>query len=370
MTYKSPRGDSKLGNPVGSLVMLKKKTASASPNTEASPKISKQLTKLDAGAKVEGNETNLFGPQIQSLMQRMIDQGSYSIHPKVDSKGIIYPEINSIFPDKSDAEARTFLDQLVKGGILNSKLLDKVIVCPTCSSASVFSKYNCPRCSSFDIGKALIIEHMRCGFIGSLEKFRKGNELICPKCKGLVTESEYRKIGTSFECDSCGSRFEAPKISHKCNSCDDVFTFKEAKYEPIFDYSISDETKRSLAGGRIPLSSIAATLKGKGYEVGIKADLVGKSGATHTFDIIARKVEKLIVANFTFEPKEEDIIGLFAKKYDIDPTLTLLISLNAPSKEEEAVSKAYGVKILYSAGMTSIGDQILKLAESQEHVAN
>jgi uncharacterized CHY-type Zn-finger protein len=343
--------------------MLKKKSPSASPNNDASPKRVNQLTKLEAEPKDEGNQNNLFGPQIQSLMQRMIDKGSYSIHPRVDSKGITYPEISSIFPDKTELESKAFLDQLVQNGTLNSKLLDKVIVCPTCSGASVYSKYNCPRCSSFNIGKALIIEHMRCGFIGSQEKFRKGNELVCPKCKGLVTEAEYRKIGTSFECDSCGSRFEAPKISHKCNSCDDVFTFKEAKYEPIFDYSISDDTKRSLAGGRIPLSTIATALRGKGYEVGIKADLVGKSGATHNFDIIARKSDKLIVANFTFEPKEEDIIGLFAKKYDIDPTLTLLISLNPPSKEEEAVSKAYGVKILYSAGMTSIGDQILKLVE-------
>jgi uncharacterized CHY-type Zn-finger protein len=346
--------------------MLRKKSPSNSVSIDANPETIKLPSKIDSERKEGANETSLFGPQVQSLMQRMIDQGTYSIHPKVDSKGITYPEIVAIFPDKTDAEGREFLDRLVQGGILNSKLLDKVIVCPTCSSASVYSKYNCPRCSSFDIGKVSIIEHIRCGFIGSLEKFRKGTQLICPKCKGLVTESDYKKIGTSFECDSCGSRFEAPRISHKCNSCDDVFTFKEAKYEPIFDYSISDETKRSLAGGRIPLASIAATLKGKGYEVGIKADLVGKSGATHTFDIIARKADKLIVANFTFEPKEEDIIGLFAKKYDIDPTFTLLISLSAPSKEEEAVSKAYGVKILYSAGMTPIGDQILKLVDSEK----
>jgi uncharacterized CHY-type Zn-finger protein len=299
-------------------------------------------------------------------MQRMVDQSSYSIHPKVDSKGIIYPEIASAFPNKTETETRDFLEKLVQSHILNFRLLDKVILCPTCSSASVYSKYNCPRCSSFDIGKASIIEHIRCGFIGSLEKFRKGSQLICPKCNGIVTEIEYRKIGTSFECNSCNSRFEAPKISHKCNSCDDVFTSREARYEPIFEYTLSEQTKKALAGGRIPLSSIASTLREKGYDVGVKADLVGKSGATHTFDIIARKADKLVVAKFTFEPKEEDIIGLFAKKYDIDPTYTLLIALNPPSKEEEAVSKAYGVKILYSSGQIPIGEQIAKLIEARE----
>ncbi len=51
---------------------------------------------------------------------------------------------------------------------------------------------------------------------------------------------------------------------------------------------------------------------------GLKSDLIGKSGATHNFDIVARKGADSVVANFTFEPKEEDIIGLFAKKYDVD----------------------------------------------------
>jgi uncharacterized CHY-type Zn-finger protein len=348
--------------------LLKKKTASGSLDIQANSKTGSSSSGK-TGEEQKGDseaDATLFQPEVQSLMKKMVDQGSYTINPKIDSKGITYPEIHAVFPNKTDAEAREFLDHLKANGILNSKLLDKVIVCPTCSSASVFSKYNCPRCSSFDIGKASIIEHTRCGFIGSLEKFRKGSELICPKCKGLVSEIEYKKIGTSFECESCSSRFEAPRISHKCNACDDVFTFREAKYEPIYEYSLSEETKRNLAGGRIPLASIASALKSNGFDVGIKADLVGKSGATHTFDIIARKRNTLIVANFTFQPKEEDIIGLFAKKYDIDPTYTLLIALSAPSKEEEAVSKAYGVKILYSAGTSSIAEQITKLVEPEK----
>lgn len=293
----------------------------------------------------------------------MIDRGSYSISPEVTAKGITFTELATLYPERTDSEVRGFLDSLVSEGVLNSKLRDKVIICPTCSSALVYSKYNCPRCSSFDIGKASIVEHMRCGYIGSIEKFHKGSQLICPKCKGTVADVDYKKIGTSFECNACGSRFESPKISHKCNSCEDVFTYKEARYDSVYELSLSEETKRNLAGGRIPLGSIAALLKDEGFDVGIKSDLVGKSGVTHVFDIIARKGKQLVVANFTFEPKEEDIIGLFAKKYDIDPTLTLLISLSAPSKAEEAVSKAYGVKILFPSGTVPLGEQIIRLLE-------
>jgi len=306
-------------------------------------------------------EALLVNQEVQSVVQRMVDLGVYLITPRLDTKGLTYPALSNVFPDKSESEIDDFLGKLRSAGILKSKLLDKVIVCPTCGSPSVYSKYNCPRCSSFDIGKASIIEHVRCGYIGSKEKFQKGTLLICPKCKNTVGEVDYRKIGTSFECNSCGSRFEAPRMSQKCNSCDDVFTYKEARYEPIFEFELSEETKRSVAKGTLPLGSIVTTLKEAGFEVGLKSDLIGKSGATHNFDIVARKGSALVVANFTFEPKEEDIIGLFAKKYDVDPTFTLLIALTPPSKEEEAVSKAYAVTIVSSSGSRSIGEQIIDL---------
>jgi hypothetical protein len=296
-------------------------------------------------------------------MERMIEEGVYLIQPKIDSKGIAFPFVANLFPEKTGEEIHEFLARLVSEATLSQRLLDRVIECPLCRSSSVFSKYNCPRCSSYDIGKASIIEHIRCGYIGSQDKFQKDNQLICPKCKGLVTELDHKKIGSSFECNSCLSRFESPKINHKCQTCENVFTFREAIYEPVFEYSLTEETKKIAAKGSIPLGSIAKALRDKGFEVGVRSDVLGKSGAIHKFDIIARKGTSLIVANFAFEPKEEDIIGLFAKKYDIDPTLTLLIALTSPSKEEEAVSKAYGVRILTSNGTKSVSEEMLDLYE-------
>jgi uncharacterized OB-fold protein len=306
----------------------------------------------------------LVNPDVQAMIQKMVDQGVYSMSSKLEKGGIVYPILQELFPKKSSKEMNDFLDELTRAGILKSRLLDKVIICPTCGSPSVYSKYNCPRCSSFDIGKTVIIEHIRCGFIGSRDKFQNGDVLICPKCKNLVADNDYRKIGTSFECKSCGTRFEAPRMSHKCNSCEDVFTYKEARYDPIFEFDLSDETKRTVAKGTLPLASIIATLKQDGFDVGSKRDILGKSGATHTFDIVAKKGSVLVVGNFAFEPKEEDIIGLFAKKYDVDPTFTILIALTMPTKDEDTVSKAYGVKIISPMGSHTIGKQIAELVDS------
>jgi len=321
----------------------------------------KQLSKQDTASD---KDALLLNVDVQAMVQKMVDRGIYSISSVLERGGIVYPILKELFPIKSEKEVSDFLDELTRAGILKSRLVDKVILCPTCGSPSVYSKYNCPRCSSFDIGKAVIIEHIRCGFIGSKDKFQTKDVLICPKCKNIVTENDYRKIGTSFECKSCGSRFESPRMSHKCNSCDDVFTYKEARYEPLYEFELSEETRRTVARGTLPLASIIATMKESGFDIGSRRDILGKSGAMHTFDIVAKKRDVVVVANFAFEPKEEDIIALFAKKYDVDPTITLLIALTPPTKEEETVSKAYGVKIISPVATSSIGKQIVELADS------
>lgn len=314
---------------------------------------------------IADKEAILLDPEVQGMIQKMIERGLYSLTSKLEREGITYPMLRDLFA-KSGRETSEFLDRLTKAGILNSRLLDKVIICPTCGSSSVSSKYNCPRCSSFDIGKALIIEHIRCGFIGSMDKFQIDQTFVCPKCKNAVADNDYRKIGASFECNSCGTRFESPRVSHKCNSCEDVFTYKEAKYEPLYEFELTEDTKRRVARGTLPLSSIISTLNDDGFRVASKQELLGKSGATHNFDIVARKEKILIVANFAFEPKEEDIIGLFAKKYDVDPTFTILIALTPPTKDEESVSKAYGVKIISPTNTDPIGKQIVELVKSPE----
>ena len=313
-----------------------------------------------------GDEKNalLVDNDVHELMQYLVRKGKLVITPELDANGIHYPIFSSIFPNKKETEVAQLLEKLATSGLLKFKLLDKVIVCPTCGSPQVHSKYNCPRCNSFDIGKAPIIEHTRCGYIGSKEKFVKANILVCPKCKNDVGMKEYKNIGTSFECNSCGSRFESPKISHKCDSCEDVFTYKEARYEPVRAFELTEDAKRNVAKGTLPLESIMKTMEENGFEVGLRSRLIGKSGATHNFDLIARKGRTLVVANFAFEPREEDIIGLFAKKYDVNPTFTVLVALSPPTKEEDAVSKAYDVKVVTPSGSRSIGEELVHLVNS------
>ena len=115
----------------------------------------------------------LMDSEVQKLIQYMVEKGEYAISPQITAKGMSYPMLTTVFLGKSETEVSDLLSKLTDSGLLKSRLFDKVIVCPTCGSPHVYSKYNCPRCDSFDIGKAPIIEHTRCGYIGSKEKFLK-----------------------------------------------------------------------------------------------------------------------------------------------------------------------------------------------------
>ena len=54
----------------------------------------------------------LINQDVQSIVQKMVDQGVYLITPRLDVKGLSYPALSAVFPDKSEAEIQVFLDKL------------------------------------------------------------------------------------------------------------------------------------------------------------------------------------------------------------------------------------------------------------------
>jgi ribosomal protein L37AE/L43A len=301
---------------------------------------------------------------VKKLLERMLSDGVYQIIPKLSEKGFSYPILDELFPEKSPLQTSEFLESLVQGGVMKAKLLDRLISCAACGSTMIRSRYNCPRCDSLDVERVSFVEHVKCGYVDSRKRFLRPDGMFCPKCKNPVVESDYRKIGSSFECNSCRYRFENPKISHTCEACQDVFTYRDARYEPIYEYTLTEQAKTAVVKGTIPLQAIKTTLGDFGFEVQLRGTVVGKSGATHTFDVVARKPDFLIVANISFEPKEEDVIALFAKKYDIDPKITMLLALSQPSKEVASVGKAYGVSLVTASKVAEMAQQIQSLLKS------
>jgi CheY-like chemotaxis protein len=105
-----------------------------------------------------------------------------------------------------------------------------------------------------------LVEHPFCGYTGTLNSFRKGSNLVCPRCdnilgsrasdantkKGGLRRRDYKLIGSTFECDKCGWKSDRPNIVHNCTECALSFTYRNSNYERIFSYEIPENIIEEL----------------------------------------------------------------------------------------------------------------------------
>lgn len=288
-------------------------------------------------------------PEAQKLLGKLIKQGVLELKPTLNKKGICYIEIEENLKDADSVYVDDMLQNLKNQGILEPKFIDRVLTCPDCGSPEVYSKYACPKCDSYNVDYTELIEHTKCGYIGSKDKFMKGTSLVCPACQlEFVEESKaiaLLQIGSCYQCEKCGQRFDKPEVIHFCQQCKRSFTHQEAKYIKIYAYKIADETINKFSKDLPLFDSVAEVLLEKGFDTEFHAQLTGTSGVQHPFDIVAKREGVLLVADVSLTGDKNDAVSLLGKKMDINPTEALLIDF---SNREELLSlgKVYGITIL------------------------
>lgn len=156
--------------------------------------------------------------------------------------------VNVVVKTNIELNAKT-LNELVNLGYLRVRLVDKVITCPKCGSASVLTKYVCSKCLSLDVVKSRLIQHVVCGFTGSeLEYLRSEKGLKCPKCGMIISDEnkELRVYASFFECKTCHYKTSVPELLHVCYSCRNIFRPIDATYKEVFNYEVSEEGLKLL----------------------------------------------------------------------------------------------------------------------------
>lgn len=288
--------------------------------------------------------------QEQELLGKLIKQGILELKPKLDKVGIRYVEAEETLENADSAKVKSALENLERKGALVSKFMDRVLTCPDCNSPEVHSKYACPKCNSINVEYTELLEHMKCGYIGSKNDFRKGTSLICPGCQAELVDDvvQYRVIGNCYQCEKCGNRFDTPDIIHFCQQCKRSFTHREAKYIKIYAYKIADETI-SKFGKDLPLyESVEEILREHGFDPQFHAKIEGASGVQHPFDITAKREKALLVIDVSLSGDRNDAVSLLGKKMDVNPTKSLLIDMSN-RKELASLGKVYDMTILEGA---------------------
>jgi len=290
----------------------------------------------------------------QLLLSKFVSGELSRLDPVYDPRyGYRYPIVEKIVGEPASAD--DFLKHLSEAGVLERELYDKIVYCPSCSSANVSVHYCCPYCNSFNVKKSSLIEHIPCGYIDTEDRFLAEDKLVCPKCgKELIKpDVDYRKAGVWCSCNDCGKSFDIPVPSHFCRDCHQSFTFEDALYKDVYSYSVSEDVMREAALGLVLIAPIREFLQERGFEVESPGFLKGNSGASHMFDVTASPrgtVGDVTVIDLATSSddvaSEQSVIAMFAKVYDVAPNRACLIAIPKMSENGKRLAALYKIELI------------------------
>jgi len=292
--------------------------------------------------------------KVQLLISKVVSDELGTLNPIYDPKhGFRYPIVEEIVGDSSSTEE--FLQKLFEGGVLERKLYDKVVYCPSCNSANISMRYTCPHCKSFNIKKSALIEHIKCGYIDIEDRFQKEGKLVCPRCNKELTnpDLDYHRAGVWCTCNQCEKSFDIPVPFHFCRKCHENFTFDEALYKAVYSYSLTPEAAKEATLGCVLTVPIIEFLEDLGFEVESPGFLNGKSGARHMFDLTAvssgekQNTTVIDLATSTDDVvSEHSVIAMFAKIFDATPDRACLVAIPKMSESGRKLASLYKIDLV------------------------
>jgi len=291
--------------------------------------------------------------KVQLLISQFVSEELDTLNPVYDPKqGFRYPIIDKILSDSSSTEK--FLQQMFDGGVLERKLYDKIVYCPSCNSANLSIHYTCPHCKSFDVKKSALIEHIKCGYIDTEDHFQEEDKLVCPRCKKELTSPgvDYHKAGVWCTCNQCGKSFDIPVPAHFCRECHENFTFDEAIYKDIYSYTLTPDAAKEAKLGCVLTVPIIEFLETRGFKVESPGFLNGKSGTRHMFDLTAvsaGKEKSTTVIDFATSDdvvSEQSVIAMFAKIFDATPDRACLVAIPKMNENGRKLASLYKIDLV------------------------
>jgi hypothetical protein len=291
---------------------------------------------------------------VQMLLSKFLSGEIKTLEPVYASEvGYRYPVVENIVGDASQVEP--FLNKLYEAGVLEKKLYDKIIFCPKCSSADVSIRYCCPFCKSFNIQKSSLIEHVKCGYMDIEDKFCEGDEYVCPKCHEALRkiDVDYRKAGIWCTCKDCRKSFDVPVPAHFCRNCGATSTFEEVIIKDVYAYTLKENVTAESSLNLFLVAAIREFLIKERLTVESPGLLKGKSGANHSFDIVAYKgdeSQKAIVVDLAMSTgnvvSEQPVIALFAKIFDVSPERAYLIAIPKLRENGKKMAELYKIRAI------------------------
>jgi DNA-directed RNA polymerase subunit RPC12/RpoP len=279
------------------------------------------------------------------------------INPVLDlclKDGFAYPEADKILGTSGRATTR-ILESLAEEDILLKQPFEKLLLTAE-GSPQIMPVERCPHCDSSDLAKGKVLEHFACGYVGLEDDFKVGLKYICPKCKRelKLIGTDYRSPGVRYRCRHCKEISPTPAIKWRCLKSGKSCAFDELQEVWLYSYRFNEAKKDWLEFELEPKAQLVDFLKRRGYEVEELAKITGRSGTTHTLNILATRddsIAKHTIAMGILAAKlgEEEVAvdKLFDfdnKAYDIDIHDKVIVAIPRLSLEAKKFAERQRIR--------------------------
>ncbi len=110
----------------------------------------------------------------------------------------------------------------------------------------------CPECRSAELREEQYMHHFRCAYQGIESDFRRGDRLVCPKCRQELSHFsvDYDKPGAVMVCGRCRHTSSEPAIGFVCLDCSSHVDSDAAAAKDTYSYALTEEGTAFLQMGR------------------------------------------------------------------------------------------------------------------------
>ncbi len=301
------------------------------------------------------------------LMGAMLSGSIGDLKPQIDpdrETGYYYPEAAKALniPDK---EMLALLEYLAKAGVLERMASEKYIYCPQCKSLNLTPGYHCVKCGSAGIVRGRVLVHTVCQYAGVEEEFTRSGKLMCPKCYQELRSAnqDFTSLGVLRKCRDCGEVFGHPAIKWRCLKCGNVVSEDKVMEVDAYTYGLShkEEMRLLLTFELNHKPRLIKFLQERGFEVHENAKAKGRSGAEHTFDLLALRDDGVVqhriavgIENSTQELGIDRVFSFDDKAYDCGIHDKIMVVVPTMKKEAEALADQQKIKVIQSWDLDSV----------------
>ncbi|MFX1318356.1 MAG: hypothetical protein ACFE9D_08440 [Promethearchaeota archaeon] len=213
------------------------------PNNRVSTEVLNELYDDIVSRIGDGLRRRLSEQLIVQKLLAFIRESQEALRPSWSIKtGYHYPRAESI-TGESPEDTNALLGVMMTAGLLYGRICGNIAICPQCSNPKIGLHASCPKCGLPTLEAGIAIEHFTCEYTAFIEKFSTSQGLVCPQCHALLSTGTYRSLGRVYHCVTCKSYPPSVEPMFGCLTCQFTFTANEAKYLPVYCFTIAEETE-------------------------------------------------------------------------------------------------------------------------------